>query len=574
VVVEGADAVLTIPSRAAQSAAGGRPHAQNAAGGRSHSSIGDLGLPSALWLVSLLIAAVYLVVFIVKLPQIVELATWNSDVASVFAMTETLVHTGTGGHTLMASTGAYVPMWFGLLTAWLPLHRTLWEVAASAVFLAAALTVGWSVSQLATRRAAILAVLLALVVSTPAFTIFTAAATHNTVYLATPLLGAYLVWMAQTNVEKRARVCVVSVVAGLALGACFASDLLLLITGIVPFAFTAAVVGLQRTQRSTVFSISAFTTLVVALPTAWVTSEIMGSFGFVVERPSTEIVFSALPLHSEYLFEGLKELFGGYLGGHQTPGVWRAAQGIASDVTMAVALSMLLVFGVLTLVRFIRLSWRRRDEHATPRDLATVAHIVYWAGSAASAVVAFVLSANADAPRPQYYATLIFSVAAVAPLLMRPSSPGRWLVPLGASVFFAASLVGLTGTDFSTGLFARDQQAIVRLAEANHATTGYAGYWYASDLTWNSHERVRVRPAGLCENPTGADFCPFYINRIPSWYSTTPQRTFLLVNPKEEYLYLIPPGLGPPVATYAFPDSTKMYVYPYNIASRLGPARN
>ena len=98
--------------------------------------------------------------------------------------------------------------------------------------------------------------------------------------------------------------------------------------------------------------------------------------------------------------------------------------------------------------------------------------------------------------------------------------------------------------------------AIVRLAEANHATTGYAGYWYASDLTWNSHERVRVRPAGLCENPTGADFCPFYINRIPSWYSTTPQRTFLLVNPKEEYLYLIPPGLGPPVATYAFPSST------------------
>jgi hypothetical protein len=559
----GAD-VLTTPSRATPSGAGQR----------RHSSIGDLSLPSALWLLSLLIAAVYLVVFIVQLPQIVELATWNSDVASVFTMTETLVHTGTDGHTLMASTGAYVPMWFGLLTAWLPLHRTLWEVAASAVFLTAALTIGWSVSRLATRRAAILTVLLALVVSTPAFTIFTAAATHNTVYLATPLLGAYLVWMAQTDIEKRARIRVVSVLAGLALGACFASDLLLLITGIVPFAFTAAVVGLQRNRRSTALSISALTTLVVALPTAWVTSTIMGSFGFLVERPSTKIVFSALPLHSEYLFEGLKELFGGYLGGHQTPGVWRAALGIASDVAMTVALLMLLAFGALTLVRFIRSSWRRRDQYTAPRDLATVAHIVYWTGSALSAVVAFELSTNANAPRPQYYATLIFSVAAVAPLLMRPASPGRWLVPLGASVLFTASLVGLTGANFSTGLFPRDQQTIVRLAEADHATTGYAGYWYASDLTWNSHEQVKVRPAGLCENPGGADFCPFYINRIPSWYSARPQRTFLLANPKEEYLYVVPPGLGPPLATYVFPDSTRMYVYPYNIASRLGPAPN
>jgi hypothetical protein len=129
------------------------------------------------WLIAFSIAIAYLFLFILRLPKIIELSTWNSDVASAFTIPATLVQTGTGGHTELASTGAYVELWFGLLTASLPLHRLLWEIAAPATFLATALTVGWSVSRVSTRRAAVLAVLLSLVISTPAFTIFMAAAT-------------------------------------------------------------------------------------------------------------------------------------------------------------------------------------------------------------------------------------------------------------------------------------------------------------------------------------------------------------------------------------------------------------
>jgi hypothetical protein len=562
-----------------------RAPAQETSAGTSrwHSFVEDRDLWSPRWLIPFAIAAAYLVLFALQFPKIIELATWDSDIASAFTIPATLVQTGTGGHTELGSSGAYVELWFGLLTAWLPFHRLLWEIAASAAFLATALTIGWSVSRVATRRAAALAVLLAFVISTPAFTIFTAAAAHNTVYLGTALLGAYLVWMARSSAPSRAVSIAIPLLAGVALGVFFASDLLLLVTGIVPFAFTAALLSLQRDRRSRSLAITALATMLVAAPCAWITSSIMGSLGFAIERPSTKIApLSELSRHSKYLFEGLKELFGGYLGDQKAPGTLQSITGTAADIAMIAALLMLLAFGGYTLVRFLRSTLPRRSEEADPRNFARIAHIVYWTGSAVSTAVAFELSANADAPRPQYYATLIFSVAAIAPLLTRSASArparlasvGSWLVPLGASIFFIAAIVGLTGSNFDVGLFRRDQQSIVKLAQTNHATTGYAGYWYASNLTWNSHERVKVRPLSLCENPAGADICPFYVNRVPSWYAPTQRRSFLLVNPNEEFLYVVPPGLGQPVAAYVFPDATRMYIYPYDIASRLGAPPN
>jgi hypothetical protein len=264
------------------------------------------------------------------------------------------------------------------------------------------------------------------------------------------------------------------------------------------------------------------------------------------------------------------ELFGGYLGGQRATGELQSLLGIAVDVVVGVAL---LALSVRTVARLVRSAWRRQDdETTTPGQLARTSHVVYWTASAASTAAAFELSVMADGVHAQYYATLVFSVAAVVPLLMRPASLGRWLVPLGASIFFAASLVGLFSVDLGGSRLQKEEPGIVKLAEANHATTGYAGYWYASNLTWNSGERIRVRPVSLCENPTGADFCPFYINRVPSWYVPNRRRTFLLVNPEEEYLSEVPKGLGKPIASYAIDESTEMYVYPYNIASRLGTA--
>jgi hypothetical protein len=58
--------------------------------------------------------------------------------------------------------------------------------------------------------------------------------------------------------------------------------------------------------------------------------------------------------------------------------------------------------------------------------------------------------------------------------------------------------------------------------------------------------------------------------RSPYWYIPRHRRTFLLVDPNELYVTSLPPGLGAPLAVYPL-GSIDMYIYSYDIASRLGP---
>ena len=118
---------------------------------------------------------------------------------------------------------------------------------------------------------------------------------------------------------------------------------------------------------------------------------------------------------------------------------------------------------------------------------------------------------------------------------------------------------------------AREAPSVTRIAAANHVTVGYGGYGEASSLTWNTAGRLRVRPLMECANPSGASICPFYMAAVPSWYVPQQRHTFLLVDREEAWVSNLPSGLGKPLASYAF-GPMRMYVYPYDIASRLGPA--
>ena len=62
---------------------------------------------------------------------------------------------------------------------------------------------------------------------------------------------------------------------------------------------------------------------------------------------------------------------------------------------------------------------------------------------------------------------------------------------------------------------------------------GYAGYWDASSLTWESRDAVVVRPLLQCTNPDphGASVCPFLLMRTASWYRPVHRQSFLLVDP-------------------------------------------
>jgi hypothetical protein len=530
------------------------------------------GSSEFLWLIPYALAAVYFVFFLFRFAGNIGAIDWVSDYSSGFTLAETLARSGSGGHTVISTTGAWVPLWFGLLTAKLPLHRQLWEISPTLLFIATALTIGWSVGRVAGRRPAILSVLIVLVASPWALRFFMAAVAHNVVFPATALLGAYLIWLSQGRGRRRATTIAVPVLAAIVLGTCIASDFLLLITGVLPLALTAVAAGVHRNRRARLVSLSALGTLVGAAPVALITHAIMKGQGYSTVSTSPPIKLAALssvPKHAQLMFEGLRELSNGYLG-VSWPGTLHAEIGYACDGVMIAALATLIYAGLRGTVDFLR---SRSVESDT--QLARQLHILYWFVSALVVLGAFVFTTapGVDGTKHEsYYVTIIFSVAAIVPLLIPRGTVARWLIPVGASIVFVGSIVGLKRNylQVTEPALAHYAAQITKLAEINHVRTGYAGYWDASSLTWNSHNRVIVRPLVQCSDSTAAPICPFNLMRVPAWYIPKQRHTFLLVDPGQLFVITLPPGLGTPIATYAV-GPLQMYIYSYDIASRLGP---
>jgi hypothetical protein len=533
---------------------------------------------SLLWLAPLGVATAYLILFLIRIPHNVEILGWDPDVASAFLIPETLVKTGTGGQTVMASAGQWVPLWFGLLTARLPLHRELWGITPTLDFYATALIVGWSVSRLAGRRAGVLAVLIGVVASPVALVFFMAPFSHNTVYPGTALLGAYLVWLARDDGRRSLARFAVPPVLGIAIGTCLSSDLLLAATAVIPLGLTTVLAAAQRDRRSRLVALSSATTIAVALPAAAITSSIMRSEGFLkLPSPIKVATVAELPARAELLFKGLKVLFNGYLG-TAAPGILHAELGWASDVVLSAALLTLVVLGLRTAATFL---WRglRVGSAYGAAQLARSLHIIYWVTSAAVACGAFWIAGEGPTTTHEsYYATAVFSVAAVIPLLLSRASPARWLIPVGASIFFVASFVGLadgyvgnsrkiTGSA-PTALIARNAKILTRIATQNHVRFGFSDWGDASSFTWGTHEQVVVRPLSECAVAEEVRLCPGFQAYVPSWYAPRQGPSFLLVEPHGVELREPPSNLGKPLAGYSF-DGIEMFVYPYDIASRL-----
>jgi hypothetical protein len=221
-------------------------------------------------------------------------------------------------------------------------------------------------------------------------------------------------------------------------------------------------------------------------------------------------------------------------------------------------------------VRFVVSGVRKREATQTPAELARSLHVVYWFVAAGTACGAFWIAGEGPVTTHySYYATVVFAVAAVLPLLLSRASPARWLIAIGAAVFFAAGLVGLTSDylNIAAGI-ARDAPRVTRIARANDVRYGYSNWAEASGLTWGTHNQVIVRPVQECETQQGTSLCPGFQAYVPSWYTPERRRTFLLVEPNAVDFKGLPEGLGKPLAVYTI-ESMRMYIYPYDIASRF-----
>jgi hypothetical protein len=334
----------------------------------------------------------------------------------------------------------------------------------------------------------------------------------------------------------------------------------------------AIAAALQPDRHARVVAVSAVITILGAIPIAFLTTAIMKGAGYATVPTSPPLAvasLSSVPGHISLLASGLNDLFNAYLG-PAFPGTLHAEVGAACEATLLAALAAVLYFGLRSGAELAR----RRHEHVPP-DLARNLHVAYWFSSALIVCAAFVFTTApgfGGLKHESYYLTVIFSVAAIVPLFIGSSSWLRLLVPLGVAVFAVGSVIGLKRNYVDTlqSPISQFTASIVDLAHRSGAVIGYSGYWDANGLTWNTDDRVQVHPLVQCPNPRGADICPFPLMRTPSWYVPRQRRTFLLVDPGQLFVTTLPRGLGPPIAHYRI-GTIAMYVYPYDIASRLGP---
>jgi hypothetical protein len=533
----------------------------------------------ALWGVVGALAVLYAGLVAAHLDRIITDLLWNSDYASGFTLAQTLAHAGSDGNTTISTTGAWMDLWFGLITAHLPLHRQLWEISPTILFLASALVIGRAVWLLAGLAAGVAATLAVAMASPWALSVFLAPVAHNTVYPTTAVLGGVMPWVVRHRDRGRVAWCAIVAVGALLLGTSLASDKLVLVTAIVPLTVTAVAALWQRSRDVRLAAGGVLVVIVLAIPVEIAVNAIMAAAGYAITAPKLVVAaVSSWPFHLRLFLDGLRDFSGSYLvSGYHGP--LRPELGIACSVVLVLVMLTFIAGGVRALLALA-------TERSLGADrLGSVLHVGYWFASALVTVIAFVCT-TADGGNASnhnsYFLTLIFAVAATVPLLLVAPQPtgrrmarwGRRLAPLALAVFAAGSVVGVAswyviGT--ATPL-AGDAATIVNLARADHATYGYAGYWDASSLTWETREGVEVRPLLQCTNPnpTGASVCPFLLMRTASWYRPVHRRTFLIVDPDNAFVTKLPTHLGRPVAVHHIGELI-MYVYAYDIASRLGP---
>jgi hypothetical protein len=103
----------------------------------------------------------------------------------------------------------------------------------------------------------------------------------------------------------------------------------------------------------------------------------------------------------------------------------------------------------------------------------------------------------------------------------------------------------------------------VRYLDREGATRGYAGFWDAGNLTWQTDKHLLVAPVSNC----GTQLCPNNFFTIRSWYEPTGGSTFLLLDSTLPLIHA-PPFASRAAKKQRFGPIT-VYVFDYDIAKHI-----
>ncbi len=494
------------------------------------------------WLPALT-AAAYLGVAAATGPSIARQLGWDTDVSSRLVLADRLRGHGT---VFIPHFGGWTSLWFELGTRGLPGHRALWEAAGYAFAVVGAAVLAWATAHVAGTWAGVTAFAVTLIVGPLALRSFFTLAYHvSTPYIAI-VLGAFLVLL-----ERRAAL-LLAVPVGILAGVNVASDPLLLPAGVVPFLIGGVL--LARSTHRTEVAIRTGLTVALAIAAAISTSALMHGLGYRVTDAGAHLA-SVRDLPGHVLLLGrMVALLGGanYATAHAYPS--EPLRAVVALLVLAAAVAPTIVA-----VRFLR-------SRARPMRRA---YACYWAASTLLLGIAFVVTTNAGAlgaGSMNYILTVAPAGAAGVALVASASARARVATGVAVALVGSTNMAGVIDGRAGTprGEIGSNERSVVALLADRHVTRGYAGYWDAQNLTWQSKQRVLVAPVQACAS-SGKPLCPYRSSVIQSWYDPRPGPTFLLVDPTTGFVTSPPAFARRAGAVYRF-GKLSVYVFPYDIA--------
>jgi hypothetical protein len=516
-----------------------------------------------------LLLLVWLGLLFASFGVIVEVIVGNADISSAQVIGELYPHAPGSASTVLGYHPWYTTLWFEWATRWLPFYRQVWDVGPWVVAVAGILLVAWSTAKVAGRWCGWLVAMVLVCASPHLLSVQFGSDLHGATAVNVCILDAFLVLLVLRGgrVGSRPTHLLLSILVTAVTAAGLSSDALLLPAGLVPF--VAAGLAQLRWTPGAVGRRVATTSALVAAGTA-VGAEIairaMHHF-HVYTGPHTVVFarFDQLVPNTAYLGQSLTDLFNGDFGG--------ASVTARSGLAFLCAAVIVVAFVIAVRAGFDQVDRLRAARPAT--SAAREAHVGFWFLAAVLTAVSYVVLNLANLYLGRYLLASAYGVVVLGVMSLAGRGYTARLVGLAAACILAgASIVSLGAGDIAANQrhvprsdFAR---FLATFAEGEGLEVGYAAYWTAAPLTWESKFRVEVFPVATCAAPSG--LCTYPWHEISSWYTPRPAtRTFLVSDPR----YGPSPDqfhLGPPVETVEY-QSYRVDVYGFDIASKLGGAR-
>lgn len=525
------------------------------------------------WWLPVALVAAYAVVLAAELPTVIAHTWWSADSASAGLLAELYRQPPPGQYIVLGNHGWYEVLAFDLLTRGLPAHRLLWYAMPVVVWVSTLALIGASAGRAFGRYGAALAVGGLLLVAPAGLMVVFQPTAHTNVVFHAAALAAVAGWVLP---RIRTLPLPVTLATGVLIGAftglALAGDAIALAWAVLPFAVAIGVCAMRGSAPTAARTLAfALATLTAMLAASVLLTGIMRSAGFRVDQfaQSAQMHFvkaDALASNAGKTVNELAYLVGGSFLGQRidlTGGIELVSGGLLLLGGVAVALA--------AYRSAVAAGWRGRAADITPR----LVHVAFWSTCLGAGLLMFLLSSVGSVD----YRYLLGPLAAIGALLPVVAARGRhWriLVGVGLSVMALAGLVRLDirrlpYLPLDVPLAQRDMAAITRFAHRHHATFGFANYWDAVEISWNTRLAVNLHPVIHCGQRHGL-YCSFYHADAftAAYIPRRGLRTLFVADTRYQPTQV--KSWGRPLATERVGRLT-LYAYPDDIARRFPAPR-